>query len=154
MNRKKTLLVAVVALVSMNAHAGFFLVDGKSRGEGAAPDATTQPKAAAVEPKKKMLGSFTVTRCDAPCGVPIVKEVTAPPAAAVEKTRFKLPLKSSIKAADLAVMREMASVSIVADGSKAGLKKASAIKELIGKDGVSIKPDGAASGFVLIREGE
>lgn len=153
MNRKKTLLVAVVALVSMNAHAGFFLVDGKSRGEGAVPDAPVQTKPALVEPKKKMLGSFTVTRCDAPCGMPVVKEVAAPPAA-IEKTRFKLPVKSSIKATDLAVMREMGRVSIVADGSKAGLKKALAIKELIGKDGVSIKPDGAASGFVLIREGE
>lgn len=153
MNRKKTLLVAVVALVSMNAHAGFFLVDGKSRGEGAVPEAQSQVKPVAPEPKKKMLGSFTVTRCDAPCGAPVVKEVAAPPAA-VEKTRFKLPLKSSIKAADLAVMREMSSVLIVADGSKVGLKKASAIKELIGKDGVSIKPDGAALGFVLIREGE
>lgn len=149
MNRKNTLLVAVVALVSMNAHAGFFLVDGKSRGDGAVPESQGQTKPVVPEPKKKMLGSFTVTRCDAPCGLPVVKE-----APAIEKPRFKLPLKSSIKAADLAVMREMGSVSIVADGSKAGLKKASAIKELIGRDGVSIKPDGAASGFVLIREGE
>lgn len=153
MNRKNTLLVAVVALVSMNAHAGFFLVDGKSRGEVPTPEAQSPAKPVVPEPKKKMLGSFTVTRCDAPCGVPVVKEVSAQPAA-VEKPRFKLPLKSSIKASDLAVMREMTGVSIVADGSKAGLKKAAAIKELIGKDGVSIKPDGAASGFVLIREGE
>lgn len=148
MNFKKNLLVlSVVALTSANAQAGFSLIDGKTR----PPADVTNSASVAPSAQSGMTGKFTVTTCKGGCAMKPNEGATP---REIGEAIFKLPVKASVKALDLNVMRSMKSVLIVTDGSSAGQKKAASIKELIGKTKeVSIKPKGAASGFVMIHEG-
>ena len=147
MNRKTALCVVAAMIAAANAHAGFFLVDGKTRGKDVAPVVEPSPVAAPTKSvvaqpqapaKAGITGRFVVTRCDEPCR---------------RAELFKWKIGASVKTKDLGVMRGMTRVLIVADGSKAGNKKAAVIKELIGKEGVAIQPAGADAGYILIREG-
>lgn len=142
----KVVLMALAALVSVSSHAGFFLVDGKSRGASAAPSVEQDEPPVSGEKsepatRRKMTGKFTVARCESSC----VKD----------GGDFRaLRINASIKTKDLDWMREMPKVVIMADGSLNGLKKAGSLQSLIGKRGVEIVAEGADVGYLLVREGD
>lgn len=148
MNRGKTISMAIAALfVASTANAGFFLVDGKTRGAAVKEsmgEARLIPGEAKDAPPRKVSGKFAFSRCETDCSAPVAKPVAL----------LRIPVNASVKAADLAKMKEMKRVLIQTDGTEQGRDKAVAIKDLIGKGSVLINAEGKEPGYLLIREGD